>query len=139
LVRRAVAFVGAVPVAAAVVAILTGAVVLARPVPSLAADLELGTSSLLVALPSGEYKVGEEVLARVSIDSQQAAVVAQVANVSAETVTIASNGELVELHRNQIIGRLAGSLPVGADLVDRPLLAAATAAALILGLLIFAL
>jgi hypothetical protein len=137
--RRAVATLAALPVAAAVTAILTGAIALAKPVPSLAAELELGASSLLIALPQGEYKVGDEVLARVSMDSQQAAVVAQVAKVSSSSITIASNGTLIELAPTQVIGRLAGTLPIGADLVDRPLLAAAMAAALILGLLLFAL
>jgi hypothetical protein len=137
--RRAVATLAAIPVAAAATAILTGAIALAKPVPSLAAELELGASSLLIALPQGEYKVGDEVLARVSMDSQQAAVVAQVAKVGSSSVTIASNGTLIELAPTQVIGRLAGTLPIGADLVDRPLLAAAMAAALILGLLLFAL
>ena len=137
--RRAVATLAAVPVAAAVTAILTGAITLAKPVPSLAAELELGASSLLIALPQGEYQIGDEVLARVSMDSQQAAVVAQVAKVNSSSITIASNGTLIELAPTQVIGRLAGTLPIGADLVDRPLLAAAMAAALILGLLLFAL
>jgi hypothetical protein len=137
--RRAVSVLAAIPVAAAVTAILTGAIVLAKPVPSLAAELNLGASSLLIALPHGEYQVGDEVLARVSMDSQQAAVVAQIAEVSSTSITIASNGSLIELSPTQVIGRLAGTLPIGADLVDRPLLAAAMAAALILGLLLFAL
>lgn len=139
IVRRAVATLAAVPVAAAVTAILTGAITLAKPVPSLAAELELGASSLLVALPQSTYQVGDEVLARVSMDSHQAAVVAQVAEVGDSSITIASNGSLIELAPSQVIGRLAGTLPIGADLVDRPLLAAAMAAALILGLLLFAL
>lgn len=137
--RRAVATLAALPVAAAVTAILTGAVALAKPVPSLAAELELGASSLLIALPQGEYQIGDEVLARVSMDSHQAAVLAQVAKVNSSSITIASNGTLIELAPTQVIGRLAGTLPIGADLVDRPLLAAAMAAALILGLLLFAL
>jgi hypothetical protein len=137
--RRAVAGLAAIPVAAAVTAILTGAIALAKPVPSLAAELNLGASSLLIALPQGEYQVGDEVLARVSMDSQQAAVVAQIAKVGSTSVTIASNGSLIELAPTQVIGRLAGTLPIGADLVDRPLLAAAMAAALILGLFLFAL
>ena len=137
--RRTVATLAALPAAAAVTAILTGAIALAKPVPSLAAELELGASSLLIAVPQGEYKIGDEVLARVSMDSQQAAVVAQVAKVDSSSITIASNGTFIELAPTQVIGRLAGTLPIGADLVDRPLLAAAMAAALILGLLLFAL
>ena len=137
--RRAVAGLAVIPIAAAVTAILTGAIALAKPVPSLAADLNLGASSLLIAFPQGEYQVGDEVLARVSADSQQVAVVAQVAKVSSSAITIASNGVLIELAPTHVIGRLAGTLPIGADLVDRPLLAAAMAAALILGLLLFAL
>lgn len=135
--RRAVATLAALPVAAAVTAILTGAIALAKPVPSLAAELNLGASSLLIAIPQGEYKVGDEVLAKVSMDSQQAAVVAQIAKVNDSAITIASNGTLIELAPSQVIGRLVGTLPIGADLVDRPLLAAAMAAALILGLLLF--
>lgn len=137
--RRATASVVALPFMAAIVAILTGSIALAQPVPSLAAEMELGASSLLVALPKGEYAKGDEVLARVSTDSNQAAVIAQVVEIGAETVTIAANGTLVELSESQVIGQLVGTLPVGADLVDRPLLAAAMAAALIIGLLLFAL
>ena len=137
--RRAAAVATAAPVAAIIVAVLTGAIALAKPVPSLAAELKLGASSLLVALPQSQYAVGDEVLARVSIDSQQAAVVAQVVKVKGSAITVAAGGSLVELSQQQVIGRLAGTLPIGADLVDRPLLAAAMAGALILGLLLFAL
>jgi hypothetical protein len=137
--RRATASVVALPFMAAVAAILTGSIALAQPVPSLAAEMELGASSLLVAIPKGEYAKGDEVLARVSSDSNQAAVVAQVVEVGSDTVTIAASGTLVELSQSQVIGQLVGTLPVGADLVDRPLLAAAMAAALIIGLLLFAL
>lgn len=139
LARRALSGIVAIPIAAAVTAILTGTIALAQPVPSLAAELEIGASSLFVALPKGEYAAGDEVLARVSSNSNQAAVVAQVVSVTDDSVTIATGGTLIELAKSQVIGELVGTLPVGADLVDRPLLAAAMAAALILGLLLFAL
>jgi hypothetical protein len=137
--RRTVSLAVGIPLSAAVAAVLAGWIVVAKPIPSLATELGLGNSGIIVAASAPSYEVGDEVLARVSPSSSQAAVVATVLASTDTTVTIATNGKPVVLAKNQIMGRLITTLPVGAEAVDRPLLAGALIAALMIGVLVFAL
>ncbi|MGI9096508.1 MAG: hypothetical protein ACR2JL_04260 [Candidatus Limnocylindrus sp.] len=137
--RRAASLAIGVPLSAATAAVLAGWIVVAKPIPSLATELGLGNSGVIIAATAPKYEVGDEVLARVSANSNQAAVVASVLSVSPGKVTIATNGSPVVLEESQILGRLITKLPVGAEAVDRPLLAGAMIAALFIGILVFAL
>jgi hypothetical protein len=65
--------------------------------------------------------------------------VAEVLAVGDGKVTIAANGKPVVLEESQIIGQLVATLPIGAEAIDRPLLAGAMLGALFVGILLFAL
>jgi len=136
--RFASTLIGA-PLAVATVAVISGFLVLARPIPSLAGELGIGSSGVVLAVNTSQYAAGDEVLARVSANSNQAAVVAEVLAVGDGKVTIAANGKPVVLEESQIIGQLVATLPIGAEAIDRPLLAGAMLGALFVGILLFAL
>jgi len=136
--RFASTIIGA-PIAVATVAVISGFLVLARPIPSLAGELGIGSSGVVLAVNTSQYAAGDEVLARVSANSNQAAVVAEVLSVGDGKVTIAANGKPVVLEESQIIGQLVATLPIGAEAIDRPLLAGAMIGALFVGILLFAL
>ncbi len=137
--RRIAAALVAMPLVAVTGAILTGWLVLAKPIPSLASELNLGSSGVILAAGTPSYQIGDEVLARVSSTSNQAAVIAPILSVDQDSITIIADGTPVQLKESQILGRLITTLPIGAEVVDRPLLAAALVVALLIGAMVFAL
>lgn len=137
--RRVAAALVALPLVAVTSAVLSGWLILAKPIPSLASELNLGSSGVILAAGTPTYQIGDEVLARVSANSNQAAIIAQVLSVEQDNVTIIASGTPVKLKQSQILGRLITTLPIGAEAVDRPLLAAALIVALLIGALVFAL
>ena len=95
--RRIAAALVAMPLVAVTGAILTGWLVLAKPIPSLASELNLGSSGVILAAGTPSYQIGDEVLARVSSTSNQAAVIAPILSVDQDSITIIADGTPVQL------------------------------------------